>query len=424
MANPLVALAAGAVAAGSLTLAVQRWAAEQGIPERAAESYARAVAAQPPGCNLALNQLAGFGAVESGHGSHGVSQIGPDGVVSPSIIGPRLDGVQFALIWDTDDGRWDGDPVYDRAVGPLQFIPTSWEAFGNGGNPNSYDDATAAATRYLCRYGPLDVPANWERAVLAYNHSVEYFAAVDARAVAYASGAPGVPQGAALASSARAPAEARQPTCLSEACAILDHAVAGGMSVWEFIGGVLHRGGSPKLAALWEEADRGVKAATTPAGAQSAQQNDPVVPSSRDGLVCPAAELGVVGEGWGAPRSWGGTHQGQDLLAVEGSPVVSPVAGVVVDVHDQDDNMLGLWVTVRAGNGDEWLMGHNQRNVVAVGDKVKAGQQVALIGQTGNAARDVDGPQVHVGYYPAGGQLADPSAVVAPCEAQLAVVEP
>ena len=61
-----------------------------------------------------------------------------------------------AAIPDTDNGRWDGDKVWDRAVGPMQFIPATWQGAGRDGdgdgvaNPNDIDDAALAAADYLC----------------------------------------------------------------------------------------------------------------------------------------------------------------------------------------------------------------------------------------------------------------------------------
>ena len=116
--------------AGVAGLADPEWlaavAAETGIPERALAAYAGAAIAkngERPDCDLGWNTLAGIGWVESRHGSYGGSSIADDGTVSPPIIGIALDGSTTALIPDTDDGAIDGDAEFDRAVGPMQFIP-------------------------------------------------------------------------------------------------------------------------------------------------------------------------------------------------------------------------------------------------------------------------------------------------------------
>jgi membrane-bound lytic murein transglycosylase B len=86
-----------------------------------------------------------------------------------------------ARIRDTDGGVLDDDPEWDRAVGPMQFIPATWSQWAADGNgdgvhdPQQIDDAVLAAARYLCfAGGDLSIPGNWISAVTAYNHSIEY----------------------------------------------------------------------------------------------------------------------------------------------------------------------------------------------------------------------------------------------------------
>lgn len=155
------------------------------IPERFLRAYlvaARTAATEHPDCHLRWNTLAGLGWSESHHGTYGV--------VDGEIVGPRLDGsAGFMEIPDTDRGRLDGDRRYDRAVGPLQFLPGSWEIYGAGGDPQDIDDAAPAAGRLLCAGGrDLDDPADWSEAVFAYNHSDEYLAGVRDAAANYAVG--------------------------------------------------------------------------------------------------------------------------------------------------------------------------------------------------------------------------------------------
>jgi membrane-bound lytic murein transglycosylase B len=169
-------------------------AARTGIPVRAVRAYSGAslaLAAEQPHCHLGWTTLAALGAIESGHGTHGGSRIGADGVARPPIFGPRLDGGAFGAVADTDDGRLDGDPTWDRAVGPLQFIPSTWARWGADGNgdgradPQQLDDAALTAGRYLCSYGDLSSPAAWRAAVFAYNHLDSYVAAVSETAQRY-----------------------------------------------------------------------------------------------------------------------------------------------------------------------------------------------------------------------------------------------
>ena len=174
--------------------------AETGIPERALAAYAGAAIAkneERPDCALGWNTLAAIGYVESRHGSHGGASIADDGTVSPPIIGIALDGSTTALIPDTDGGEFDGDPDFDRALGPMQFIPGSWanwfvDASGDGiADPHNIDDASLAAANYLCRATPtLGDEESWRAGIAAYNASSSYLDAVATRSAFYAPAAP------------------------------------------------------------------------------------------------------------------------------------------------------------------------------------------------------------------------------------------
>ncbi|MFJ9957958.1 lytic transglycosylase domain-containing protein [Streptomyces avermitilis] len=138
-----------------------------------------------PGCRLRWQLLAAIGQVESGQARGG--RVTADGTTLAPILGPRLDGGAFAVVRDTDGGAYDGDPAYDRAVGPMQFIPSTWARWGTDGNgdgradPDNVFDAALAAGRYLCAGGrDLSDPAELDRAVLGYNHSEAYLHTVRA----------------------------------------------------------------------------------------------------------------------------------------------------------------------------------------------------------------------------------------------------
>ncbi|SDH15628.1 lytic transglycosylase domain-containing protein [Microbacterium sp. 77mftsu3.1] len=170
-------------------------AAATGIPRRAVIAYAAAdltVAHEQPSCDIAWNTLAGIGWVESRHGSYGGATLTKRGLVAPRILGPRLTGDGVAAIEDTDGGALDGDDQWDRAVGPLQFIPETWRRWGADGDadgvrdPNNIDDAALAAARYLCRSGPLGTERAWRDAVFTYNPLTRYINDVATRANEYA----------------------------------------------------------------------------------------------------------------------------------------------------------------------------------------------------------------------------------------------
>ncbi|MFT4188866.1 MAG: lytic murein transglycosylase [Aeromicrobium sp.] len=175
---------------------VEQTAASTGIPRRALAAYAGAsiaVATTHPSCSLGWTTLAGIGHVESGHGTIFGGSIGDDGLASPAIIGIALDGDGVAAISDSDDGELDGDTHWDRAVGPMQFIPSTWELYAADGDgdgeadPQDVDDASLAAAVYLCEAGgDLSSDQNWIAAVSAYNASVDYNNRVVAAADHYA----------------------------------------------------------------------------------------------------------------------------------------------------------------------------------------------------------------------------------------------
>jgi len=150
------------------------------LPEAALRAY-RHAAETMSSCSIPWWLLAGIGRVESNHGRFAGATLDDQGVSHPAIIGIALDGHgPVAAIRDTDDGRWDGDTVWDRAVGPMQFIPSTWAWAGRDGDgdgvasPNDLDDAALAAAGYLCRFGPLTTDEALRAAVLSYNHSDYY----------------------------------------------------------------------------------------------------------------------------------------------------------------------------------------------------------------------------------------------------------
>ena len=103
------------------------------------------------------NGRAGIGRVESNHGRFGGAVLQPDGSAVPKIIGPALNGVGFAYIADTDHGVWDTDTVYDRAVGPMQFIPGTWRSYGISASGGSgLGDPANPDTAGGTEHGPQD----------------------------------------------------------------------------------------------------------------------------------------------------------------------------------------------------------------------------------------------------------------------------
>jgi membrane-bound lytic murein transglycosylase B len=138
-----------------------------------------------PRCGIPWWAVAGIGQVESHHGTYLGTRLDLLGDTTPRIIGVALNGTDgTATIGDTDGGAIDGDPVYDRAVGPMQFIPSTWRYWGEDGDgdgrkdPDNIYDAALAAGMYLCHSGRLTDDGALTSAYLSYNQSDVYAAEV------------------------------------------------------------------------------------------------------------------------------------------------------------------------------------------------------------------------------------------------------
>jgi len=161
---------------------------------RALQAYATAELAQSrdePGCHLSWNTLAAIGWIEAGDGTHAGAYLQEDGRTTLPILGPALDGTNGhqAIAATEATAEATGDSEWDHAVGPMQFIGSTWakwgtDASGDGfADPNNIDDAALTTARYLCAAGrDLSTGEGWTAAVHSYNHSDDYVNAVRASA--------------------------------------------------------------------------------------------------------------------------------------------------------------------------------------------------------------------------------------------------
>jgi membrane-bound lytic murein transglycosylase B len=165
--------------------AVVAAASTNGIPSTALSAYQRAetvMNAADKACHIPWQLIAAIGRVESDHGRYGGNTLGVDGISRPGIYGIAQNGKhKTRAISDTDAGLYDHDEVWDRAVGPMQFIPPTWSVVGVDAdgdakrNPQDIDDAALASAVYLCSGNDnLSTEPGQHKSVFRYNHSTDY----------------------------------------------------------------------------------------------------------------------------------------------------------------------------------------------------------------------------------------------------------
>ena len=170
-----------------------------GIPAVALAAYQRAatvIDAADRSCHMPWQLVAAIGRVESDHGRANDNVLTDRGFAEPGIFGPALNGRDGTTeIRDTDAGQYDQDARFDRAVGPMQFIPSTWaivgvDADGDGRrDPQDIYDAALASAVYLCSgTDDLSTTAGQRSAVFRYNHSQRYVDLVLAIEQAYLAG--------------------------------------------------------------------------------------------------------------------------------------------------------------------------------------------------------------------------------------------
>lgn len=118
---------------------------------------------------------------------------------------------------------------------------------------------------------------------------------------------------------------------------------------------------------------------------------------------------------WGYPRPGGRTHQGNDIFANRGTPVVAITDGVVIRMNtlEGQNRLGGLTVTYRTGDGSEWYNAHLDeiQPGLTIGSRVAAGEQIGTVGNTGNARTTP--PHLHIGRRVSGGWV-NPYPTIAP----------
>jgi murein DD-endopeptidase MepM/ murein hydrolase activator NlpD len=131
------------------------------------------------------------------------------------------------------------------------------------------------------------------------------------------------------------------------------------------------------------------------ASAAAAQAGGVII--SPEGMTCPIAAPNSFIDSWGFPRSGGRSHEGTDMMAASGAPVVAITDGRIT--FEGYGATAGNWLILSGDDGNSYWYMHNRKNLVS-GGRVVAGEQIATVGDTGNAAGGP--PHVHFEYHPGG----------------------
>lgn len=124
---------------------------------------------------------------------------------------------------------------------------------------------------------------------------------------------------------------------------------------------------------------------------------------------CPVGPNHAFRDTWGAPRSGGRTHKGTDIFAPYGAPAYAVTDGVVTRTSSSYNGGLGLYL--RGNDGNEYYYAHMSSFTSRAGQRVSAGEQVARVGDTGNARGGA--PHIHFEIHPGGGYPVNPYPYVA-----------
>ena len=307
-------------------------------------------AVERPACGVDWAVLAAIAETESALARYGGATIAPDGTVAPAILGIRLDGSVpgTETIPDTDRGALDGDPLYDRAVGPFQFIPSSWALFARDANrdgradPHNVYDAAAAAAEHLCRPGwQFSDPDQAARAVYGYNPSWTYVSTILERAAVWR---------ATIAPPPRQPNPSRATT-------------------------------------------------TTVPPQPPVPPPPPPGPGTAVGPFALPVDRAVIDTDPTVLDRPHHDYPAWDLPLPVGSPLYALTGGTVTGTTA--DRRCGTGLVVAATNGWTYTYCHATTLNVTTGAVLAAGQQVAVSGNTGNST----GPHLHL-------QITDPAGVL------------
>lgn len=136
-------------------------------------------------------------------------------------------------------------------------------------------------------------------------------------------------------------------------------------------------------------------------------QNNSPTPTFQGDMACPVSGPVSFIDSWGYPRSGGRSHQGVDIMANYGQPVVAIKSGTVT--YAGSGELSGNWIQLTGDDGNVYWHMHLQDIMVSSGH-VSIGQQIGTVGDTGNATGT---PHLHFEYHPGGGSAVNPYPIAA-----------
>ena len=153
------------------------------------------------------------------------------------------------------------------------------------------------------------------------------------------------------------------------------------------------------------------QAATTTSQSEGTTTTTGQPPPTGGGGACPVDGPTVFSDTWGAPRSGGRAHQGVDMRAARGTPLVAIYDSRVWRTNPVDTGLGGITVWLERPNGDRFYYAHLHGLAnISVGQQVSEGQLIGYVGSTGNA--DDAWPHLHFEFHPAGRGPVNPYPLV------------
>ncbi|NND04051.1 MAG: peptidoglycan DD-metalloendopeptidase family protein [Acidimicrobiia bacterium] len=134
-------------------------------------------------------------------------------------------------------------------------------------------------------------------------------------------------------------------------------------------------------------------------------------PPPVNGRTCPVNGAVAFRDSWGEPRSGGRSHQGVDMMAARGTPLVAIENGTVTRIGN--GGLGGKTVWLRSDTGHEYYYAHldGWASGLSEGDYLEVGELLGYVGNTGNAIHTL--PHLHFEYHKNGGSAVNPYPLVA-----------